>query len=58
VPCTGTEKCAVWAESGSETNFVDKLICASIAKHYDFGGLGTLCATSQSKRSYLKILKV
>jgi hypothetical protein len=45
-------------ERGRETESVDKLICAGVANNYDSDGLVSLSTTAQSKRSYLKILKV
>jgi hypothetical protein len=39
-----------------QTDFVDKLISASVANHYNSDGLGSFRSAVQSKRSYLKIL--
>jgi hypothetical protein len=39
-----------------ETLFVDRLHHASIAYNYDCDRSGSLCATTQSKQCYLKII--
>lgn len=41
-----------------ETNFSDKLIHANVVNHYNSDRLRSLCATMQSKTSYLKILEI
>jgi hypothetical protein len=45
---------------GRETYFVDVLIHAGVASHYDSDrvGVNNLHAAAQSKNSHLKILKV
>jgi hypothetical protein len=55
MPCTEVVKDS---ERGRHTDFVDKLICAGIAKNHDCDGSVSLDATAQSRMSYLKILKV
>jgi hypothetical protein len=50
-----TEKDAIWAERG-ERDFVDKLIYASTANHYNPLQSGSLHAVPQNKSTYLKIL--
>jgi hypothetical protein len=42
---------------GGGTDFVSKLAHASIASHYDYDVLGSLCANVQQKCSDLIILK-
>jgi hypothetical protein len=45
-------------ERRRKTNFVDKLISNSVVNHHDSDQSDSVCASAQSKRSYLKFLRV
>jgi hypothetical protein len=43
---------------GGGGDFTVKLIHGCVDNHYDSDGMASVCATAQSKSSYLKILKI
>jgi hypothetical protein len=52
------EKDPVLAGSRRESDFLDKMIHASIASHYSSDHLVSFHATLQNKSNYLKIIEV